>query len=267
MITRHDLVAATVALTLLSPGAAFAVDIGTLHCNDANGNNLDNGSTVTVTGAVTLLYNKAATLQMFIQDATGGILVFGGSQSQYCGNLGDNITVTGKVAQYHGLTEVTNPLTVTLNSTGNPLPPPLALTPAQVNATFQADYCEPNEGVLAQLACVYIRTAAGEVPAAGATFAGNTDYLLVDAFDPTSSTILFITPPGTNTACPEFNPLIGQPIPLTCQTVTGVLTQYTSSSPYTSGYEMFPRLLTDLSPCGATPARSTSWGSLKTLYR
>jgi hypothetical protein len=257
----------TVALALL-PAAAFAVDIGTLHCNDANGNNSNIGLTVEVTGVVTQISNTATYWRFYVQDATGGINVYGVIPTGgYCPSLGDNLTVTGTIAQYRGLAEVAGTVTVVFNSAGNPDPVPPVLTPAQVNATFQADYCEPQEGMLVQLGCVYIRMPDGTVPPAGTLFATGNNYRLVDAFDANSYCIMYIPGIPSGPICPAPQPLIGQPIPLTCLSVTGIVTQYDNSSPYTSVYEIYPRLPRDFVPCAATPAQSTSWGRIKTLYR
>jgi hypothetical protein len=263
---RSGYLSVLLAAALVSlPAAAFAVNIGTLHCDDASGNNLNIGSTVTITGVVTELSFTSSSVRMYVQDPTGGINVFG--TSPYCpAGLGDNVTVTGTIAQFNGLTEVGNPLTIVVNSSGNPTPAPLALTPGQVNATFQASNCEPNEGLLVQVSCAYIRTSTGAVPAAGATFAANTNYQLVDVANAASNCIMFITKPSSTT-CPQVNPLIGTLIPTDPQQVVGVLSQFKSTSPFTSGYEVIPRLLSDLTDCQATPTSKGSWGRLKTLYR
>jgi hypothetical protein len=120
--------------------------------------------------------------------------------------------------------------------------------------------------MLVQVSCAYIRTSTGAVPAPGAVFAANTNYQLVDVYNATSNCIMFITKPSSTT-CLQVNPLIGQPIPTTPQYVIGVLSQFDNSSPYTAGYEVIPRLVTDLTECQVVPTRSTSWGSLKTIYR
>jgi hypothetical protein len=253
-----------IALAVL-PATAFAVDIGTLHCNDASGNNLNIGAMATVTGVVTELSFTSSAVRMYVQDATGGINVFG--TNSYCpAGLGDNVTVTGTISQFNGLAELGGSnLTIVVNSSGNPDPGPLTLTPAQVNATFDATNCEPNEGVLVQVSCSFVRTSTGAVPAPGALFAANTNYQLVDAGNPASECTLFITKPSSTT-CPQVNPLIGTPIPTGPVLTTGVLSQFKSTSPFTSGYEVIPRLLTDIVSC-PVPTQSETWGKVKSTYR
>ena len=244
-------------------------DIGIFHCNDASGNNLNIGKSVTIGGVVTELSFTATAVRMYVQDATGGIGVFGASP--YCpANLGDDVTVWGTFLQDNGLAEVKGldfaPLTIVVNSMGNPDPAPLSLTPAQVNATFQANHCEPNESRLVQVTCSYVRTSTGEVPAAGATFAANTSYQLVDVSDPASNCTMFISKPSS-TSCPQVNPLIGTTIPTTSVLIAGVLSQSKTTAPFTSGYEIIPRLLTDLAPCQPVPTLEGTWGKLKSRYR
>jgi hypothetical protein len=257
-----------VALVLL-PASAFGVDIGTLHCNDSDGNNLNLGTTVTVTGIVTMITNtRLGELELRIQDASGGISVFGASEAAYCGSLGDDLTVTGKIGQYRGLVELVDPLSITVNSTGNALPSALLLSPAQVNATFQTDFCEPNEGVLIQVDCCFIRMGDGSTPAAGTTFAYNTVYVLKHAAADSATNSMSMFMDDFPFGCGVGSPLIGQPIPLTPQFVTGVLNQFDGSLPFTAVYEVEPRLLTDLvGECQVMPKRSTTWGQLKTWYR
>ena len=249
MRSGHASLLLAIALVVL-PSAAFAVDIGALHCNDANGNNLNIGQTVTVTGVVTELANTSTSFRFYIQDATGGINVFGAySGTAYAACPGGQLTVTGTIAQFNGLTELSVPLTFVLGSPWQPEPAYLPLTPAQINATYQSDNCEPREGLLIVVSCCYIRTSTGAVPAPGATFASG-NYRLVDVNDPTSYITMYISPAPTAT-CTSSDDILGAPIPTWPVTVSGVLSQYDTSSPYTAGYEVIPRGWVDFLVCGA----------------
>src|SRR5262249_32475086 len=248
-----------------STTCAPATNIGTLHCDDPSGNTLNIGKYLTITGVVTELSFTATAVRMYVEDATGGIGVFGANP--YCpANLGDNVTVTGDISQVNGLVEVGDPLIIVVNSMGNPDPAPLSLTPAQVNATFQANHCEPNEGRLVQVTCSYVRTLGGTVPLPGGTFALNNSYRLVDVANPASNCVMLISKPSSAT-CPQVNPLIGTAIPTTAVLITGVLSQSKTTSPFSSGYQVIPRLLTDLAPCEPVPTVEGTWGKLKSHYR
>lgn len=106
----------------------------------------------------------------------------------------------------------------------------------------------------------------GAVPAPDATFAANTGYQLVDVGDPASNCMMFISKPSSTT-CPQVNPLIGTTIPTTAVLITGVLSQSKTTVPFSSGYEVIPRLLTDLAPCQPVPTLEGTWGKLKSRYR
>jgi hypothetical protein len=258
---RAFLVVLAVAAT---PFIALAEQpIGTLHCNDANGVPLTMGQTVTVRGIVTQNFPTASNTRLFIQDASGGINIFG--TPQYCANIGDDLTVQGVLSQFNGLTEVASPLVITVHSVGNSPPAPLPLTIAQVNATYRPDNCEPNEGRLVQLQPAIIRTTAGAMPSGG--FLPSTLYNL-ESFGPDSTTnftLLFIY--GGILNCGS-RPLVDTPIPPGPVCVTGVISQFqTSPAPFNGVYEIIPRFPSDLVNCSATPVRSTSWGHLKRSYR
>jgi hypothetical protein len=237
--------------------------MGSLHCNDANGNTLFLGQTFTVTGVLTSNFPISTGSRFTIQDGTGGIMVFGAPI--YCGGLGDLVTATGKIIQYNGVLELSSPLSITLVSSGHPQPVPLVLTLAEVNGSFGADYCEPNESRLVQVRSVVIRSSTGAALPPGATFAAGTNYQMV-AMDGTIATLRVVqtTPNG----CSMVNPLIGTPIPLDCPVhVTGVLSQSDSSSPYTAGYQVQPRGPDDIAVACPVPTVPITWGSIKSRYR
>jgi hypothetical protein len=240
-----------------------ALGSGDLHCNDANGNSLFLGQTLTLTGVLTSNFPVSTASRFTIQDGTGGIVVFGAPI--YCGGLGDMVRVTGKLIQYNGVLELSSPLSIDLVSSGHPQPAPLVLTLAEVNGSFQADYCEPNESRLVQVRSVVIRSSTGAALPPGATFAAATNYQMV-AMDGTIATLRVVqtTPNG----CSMVNPLIGTPIPLDCPVhVTGVLSQSDSSSPYTAGYQVQPRGPEDIAVACPVKTVPTTWGSIKSRYR
>jgi hypothetical protein len=48
--------------------------------------------------------------------------------------------------------------------------------------------------------------------------------------------------------------------------VTGIVSQFTSS-PFTQGYEIQPRLMSDITPDCPVRTEVTTWGRLKATYR
>ena len=238
--------------------------MGGLHCNDANGMSLSLliGHSVTVTGVVISNFPISTGSRFAIQDATGGVVVFGAPT--FCGSLGDLVTATGNIAQYNGLVELSNPLSWTLLSSGNPQPAPVVLTPTEVNGSFHADRCEPDESRLVQVRNVVIRSNTGAALPPGSTFATQTSYQLV-AMDGTNAILRIVQ---TANGCGLVNPLIGTLIPLDCPVhVTGVLSQSDNSSPFTAGYQVQPRVPDDIALACPVKTVPTTWGSIKSRYR
>jgi len=259
-ITRRALL--TILAVAATPIVAMAQQpIGTLHCNDGDGVPLTMGQTVTVRGIVTQQFPTLVNTRLFIQDATGGINIFG--TPLYCGNIGDDLTVQGVVSQFNGLTEVASPLVITVNSVGNTPPAPIPLTLAELNETYQPDNCEPDEGKLVEVQSAIVRTTTGAMPSGD--FLPSTVYNL-ENFGPDSTTnfaLLFIY--GGSYMC-SAAPLVDSPIPQTAIHVAGVISQYqTSAAPFNGSYEIIPRFPSDL--CCFTPVRNQTWGQIKLKYR
>ena len=98
------------------------------------------GQTVTTSGIVTLLKtgtnNGGAASAFFIQtpdadadadpNTSQGLLVFTSSVPTVA--VGDEVTVTGTVAEFNGMTEISPVSNVSVIDTGNPLPTPVTLT-------------------------------------------------------------------------------------------------------------------------------------------
>ncbi|HEV7904120.1 MAG TPA: Ig-like domain-containing protein [Pyrinomonadaceae bacterium] len=119
------------------------VNSGPVKINQIQGNNTASplaGQVVTTSGIVTLLRtstnNGGAASGFFLQEPTAtndadpntseGIFVF--TTSVPAVGVGDNVTVTGTVSEFNGLTEITPSSAPTVNSTGNGLPDAVVLT-------------------------------------------------------------------------------------------------------------------------------------------
>ncbi len=230
-------------LALAAP--ALAIDIIDIHANTSAGVPTMLGQNVTVSGIVTSpdgLYSSTH-LEIYVQDATAGInvFVFDGSGS-YAAALGDSITVTAPVAHYNGLTELGTAaasVTIVNHGSGSAVPEPLVITCADLEATFQGDYSEPNEARLIRInGCT--RVGGDPWPV---TPSGNNS--IIDINDGTATTLLFID---------KETAVNGSTDPGTPLDVIGVVKQYDSSSPYTSGYEISPRYLSDITSYLEGPA-------------
>jgi uncharacterized repeat protein (TIGR01451 family) len=104
------------------------------------------GATVTVRGIVTLLKSNGFFLQEEVGDydadpnTSEGIFVFTSSAPTVA--VGDDATVTGTVVEFNGLTEISPATNVTINSSGNPLPPAIVLTTTDLPPT--ANFAQPQ---------------------------------------------------------------------------------------------------------------------------
>jgi hypothetical protein len=267
---KSHLVAISLAAALaVVPAAALAVDIGTLHCNDVNGVPLLMNTVVTVQGVITANQPTGTNNRLYIQDATGGINVFGTVQNCALA-VGDLIEVTGTIIHFNGLAEVastaTLPLAITVLSSGNPQPIPLLLTIPQVEGTYQLDDCEPNESKVIK-AIGLVRTSTGAMPAPGATFAANTNYRLISAGPDSATVFTTVRVVQSSNACGITNSLVGRPIPLGCAVeVVGVLSQFDSSSPYKTGYQILPADMNAVY-CTTVAVEEVPWTRVKRLYR
>jgi hypothetical protein len=217
---------------------AHAVPIGDLHFNTSSGvpnNPYSIGTTVTVTGVVTTpdsIFSDTAT-QVQVRDSTGAITVFrSGGISLFHYSLGDSVTVTGQIAQFNGVTEIGNATLVTKHSTGNfGLLDPIVLTCKQIrDSTFNFnDFSEKNES---QLVLVH------NVTLNGGTWPVNCGAnVSVTITDGTATISLFIDRDG---------PLCTTPAPNGPFDVIGILSQFKSVAPFTSGYELDPRFVSDI---------------------
>lgn len=174
------------ALAVLASGILTAqTDI-----NDAR-TNYSLGESVTVTGIVT--NDGSLGSVRYIQDATGGVALYPGFD--WSGwdepTIGDEVTVTGVLTEFNGLLEVGPDLTaVTINSSGNPSPTPLTITPDEMEEDLEGVLVEVESALFDQGGTVisgnntYSFNASGEE---GVIYIRNGNYL-VDAILPAGET-------------------------------------------------------------------------------
>lgn len=177
------------------------------------------GSQVTVTGIVTNGPSLGGI--RYLQDDGAGIAAFPGSGSVpgFSPPQGANITVTGTLAMFNGLLEITPIASFNINSTGNPLPAPLLITPNGLNEDVESRLVRIN----------------------GVHFTGSGNF--------TSGTWNISTgPESTNIYLAAGHPLIGTPVPQGPVDITGIASQHDNNPPYLSGYQLLPRGSADITP-------------------
>ncbi|MCK4546353.1 MAG: T9SS type A sorting domain-containing protein [Candidatus Eisenbacteria sp.] len=227
--------ALSLALPLVALDAA-ALPIIEIHRNNSSGEPLDLGTVVTISGIVTSPDGIYSTYhsEVYIQDETAGVNMWvSGAFGVYNLALGDSVTLTAPIDFYNGLTELgtsTSQVTLTNHSSGNMVPDPLEITCQDLNFTFQPDYTEPNEGRLIQVNNLTIVSGSWPVTP-------QPSNTILNVTDGTATSLLFID---------KDSDVNGSPAPIGPFDCIGILKQYDNTPPYTSGYEISPRYVTDI---------------------
>lgn len=163
------------------------------------------------------LVNSASVASFQVQDATGGVTVFGSNAviaAALTGvNAGDIVTITGTTDSFNGFYELIAPLTVTLVTDEAGIPAPTAATVAELQNL--SPVAEALESKLIKLSNV---TFTGLAP--GQTFAGLTNYTVTDG-------LLNATVRVNTTALS----MVGDLIPTGPVNITGILQQFDSTNP------------------------------------
>ena len=252
---------------LLMTAAALADPIGQLHTK-ASGALL--GKPATVRGVVTGVYSTAKVTRLYLQDATGGVCIYGSPVT--CAALGDSLEVTGSVATYSGLTELSGkadaPLMVTKQGRAAAPPKPALLSITQLEAGEKADGSEPDESRLVTIANVYIRMSDGSAPAEGARFKDDTNYRLLPAAataaaGPDTSAAYGLLRVQDAEGCEGLPSLDGAAIPLGAVNVTGVISQHADRTTGKGGYQVLPRTPADLTSSAAAKGASAKGATSK----
>ncbi|MCX6158337.1 MAG: phospholipase D-like domain-containing protein [Ignavibacteriae bacterium] len=227
-----------VLLVLVSNVFGQVITLDSLRKQDANGVPLLLGQTVTVQGTVTtqgelgppLVYLQSPTAGTAAYDATFGAGVV----------RGDSVQVTGIVTHYNGLTELQPVSAFNVISTGK------TANVVNVTPTQARENGELYEGRLIKISGITaVKTISGVIATNWTTSASGTNYRIFVGTD--SVDIRIYT--STNIA----NTII-PPYPFT---VTALESQFDSSTPYLSGYQIIPRSLTDIVTQAVGPTIST----------
>ncbi len=171
------------------------------------------GNTVTIKGIV-LNGSELGNIR-YVQDATGGISMYGSNLSSV--QRGDSVNSVGTLTNYSNLLEVTPISTVGIQSTGHPLPTAAVITPNQMGENYEGQLVRIN-------ACTF--------SAGGGTFTANTSYTFTSA---TQTGTVFVS--NTNLQ------IAGTLIPTTPVDLIGIMSQHCTSptSGCTTGYQLVLR--------------------------
>jgi hypothetical protein len=184
------------------------------------------GEWVHVHGICTLESNTWAgsRIEFTITDGECCTNVFNGGAATPVIHVGDEVDVIGTVGQFNGKTQVTTPdLTITVVSSGNPIPDPGLVTTGDFFANG-----ENYESCLIEIRCVSI--VSGTWPPAGS----DATIVVDDGTGPCDLRIDKDT--NIDGSAPPTGPF----------TIIGIASQFDSSNPYTGGYQIMPRSIDDL---------------------
>jgi phosphatidylserine/phosphatidylglycerophosphate/cardiolipin synthase-like enzyme len=206
--------------------------IADIRVNDANGAPQYDGQIVTVSGVVTASSQFGTYGPASIQDNTAGMCVYG-SPFPTGVNIGDSVVVTAELTNYNGLAEMSfsSPgASFQVLSTGHDTDPEVITINDVLNQSWND--VEEYEGKLVRINNVTISESGN--------FAGGTNYTITDA---TGTSEIRIDNDVTT--------IIGTPIPSGQIDIIGILQQYDPSPPYSTGYQLLPRYITDIVDNGA----------------
>lgn len=218
-------------LPIKNPPAVFVrggpIPIAEARENNASGVPIKLGEIVTVNGFVTVANQFGS--PAYIQDHTGGIAVYDFNLSDSV-SIGDEVTVTGTITQFNGLTEMETVTIDAIPSTGNAVVP-MVVTISDILGDGVAGN-ELYESMLLRINGVTVNTTAWTVTGSG------TNYKLSD---------------GTNELDVRVDnnvPFAGQPAPGGSFDIVGVLSQYKTAAPFAGGYQLMPRISADIIATG-----------------
>gem|GEM_PF-2167772 len=206
--------------------------IGDIKVNDANGVPIWNGKEVTILGIVTVGAEFGS--PSYIQDATGGIAVYGVITSSQI-VVGDEVEIVGVVSPFNGLNELGSPTIIRKVSSGNVVTP-ILVNCGQVTNDGQGGI-EQYEGMLVRINQVIVTNLQGSSISNWTVSGSGTNYRLQDAVD----TLEIRVDNNVN-----YGGAPGDPAPGGTFDVIGVVSQYKATSPYIGGYQLMPRSRSDI---------------------
>lgn len=209
-------------VTLEDNDAEIAITpIETVAETNAEGVAINNGQEFTIDGIVYGVDMNGPGLSFTVIDETGGIGVFNSAViDNYTVMQGDNVQLTGIVNQFNGLTQL-NPSSIVLISQGNPINDPVVVS----------ELSEATESQLVKIECVFIPNPS--------QWTNSGSGFTVTVSNGTSMFDLRID---------NDVDLYTAPVPVGSFDVVGIGGQFDNSSPFTSGYQLLPRSIADITP-------------------
>jgi DNA/RNA endonuclease YhcR with UshA esterase domain len=207
----------------IAPSSLPTYPIGSINTSNATTGVSDSlNVNCKIVGIVNSVNYSTNGLQFALYDATGSITVFKSSNvaPPYTVTEGDELRVIGKVSQFNGLTQLTIDSMVIV-SRGNTVNPPITVT----------SLVEAQESKLIQLNG-YRLTNPTQWPAANSS----ANVTITNGTD----TVTLRIDSDTN--------IDGSTAPNSLFSVVGIQSQFDNSAPYTSGYQILPRRITDIIP-------------------
>ncbi len=203
------------------------VDIATVSEVNADGVAVNLGNAYAIQGIVYGINMRTAGLSFTVIDETGGMGVFSPSETYgYTVTEGDEVIVAGIMAQFNGLAQLDNLSFIEVVSQGNQISEPTVVTTLS----------EATESEFITLECVTLTN-----PSQWNTGPNNTFNVTIS-----TGTEEFTMRVINNTAVSSLEPPTGP------FSVTGIGGQFDNSSPFTSGYQIFPRGIQDIVECEGT---------------
>ena len=216
--------------------ANYVINLPLTVANIAAFKALELNAEATITGDVTVLGQHSNNL--FVQDATGALVVYGSTGNNY--NAGDVISggIKGKRAVYNGMKQMSNPANFSAGVAGTPVEP-VVVSAADMIANY-----DTYESKLVTIENVEL--------AANHTFTASGADRGVDVTQGES----------TITVYDQFKVVTGETVSAGAKTVTGYLAIYVNNN--TTRYEIFPRGAEDITDYVA-PIQPLDLDSIATL--
>jgi phosphatidylserine/phosphatidylglycerophosphate/cardiolipin synthase-like enzyme len=203
------------------------IPIAEAKINDVNGIGINLGDLVTIRGIVTVSSQFGS--PSYIQDNSGGISIFGSIFSDAV-QPGDEVLVSGTITQFNGLNQLESPTLHLIISTGNTIEP-ILVTPSLLNGDGVGGI-ENYEGRLVRVNGVLVTELNGN-PVSNWAYK---NYMITGS----SSSDTVQVRIDNNTS------IIGMVAPAGRFDMVGVLSQFKTSLPFIGGYQLMPRVPTDI---------------------
>jgi len=199
--------------------------------NDHQGVSVHLGEWITIKGIITVAdqfkTGGGTSGPSYLQDDTGGFAVFAPSSVSNQVEIGDDVTLLGKVTQFNGLNQLDQSTRIVEHHGGNNVIEPEVVTLFDIETDGEGGV-EKYEGMLVRVNNVTVDASFWNVEGPG------TNYILND---------------GTAELEIRINhavDFVGEPAPSGLFDVVGVISQFSQQLPHTNDYQLLPRFSVDI---------------------